>query len=65
MTDEQLLAAFRRNPNGTWTPLQTVQIGGVTMGPGVSFSEGVSFSGVDVAALLNAAARRRPDLVKI
>lgn len=40
---------FSRNADGSCTPRGAVQIGGVTMGPGVSFTAGVSFSGVDIA----------------
>lgn len=34
---------------GRITPKVTVKIGGVVMTPGVSFSDGVSFSGVDLS----------------
>ena len=34
---------------GRISPRIPVQIGGVTMGPGVSFGRGVSFSGVDLS----------------
>jgi hypothetical protein len=43
---------FQTNPNGSVSPRTTVQIGGVTMGPGVAFTPGVSFSGVDIASLV-------------
>ncbi len=36
------------NQNGVITPKVTVHINGVTMSPGVSFTSGVSFSGVDL-----------------
>ncbi|MEQ8925978.1 MAG: hypothetical protein RLO81_09220 [Fulvivirga sp.] len=39
--------------NGRITPRIPVQIGGITMGPGVSFSSGVSFSGVDLSKHVN------------
>ena len=35
--------------NGSISPKTQVQIGGVTMSPGVSFGGGVSFSGVDLS----------------
>jgi hypothetical protein len=35
--------------NGMISPKIPVQIGGVTMGPGVSFGGGISFSGVDLS----------------
>ena len=41
---------FQVNANGSVTPRTRVQIGGVTMGPGVAFGGGVSFSGVDIAS---------------
>ena len=41
---------FRENPDGTLSPLATIAIGGVVISPGVNFSRGVSFSGVDVFA---------------
>ncbi|KKR43080.1 hypothetical protein A2356_01985 [Candidatus Nomurabacteria bacterium RIFOXYB1_FULL_39_16] len=40
---------FQKNPNGSISPKIPVQIGGVTMSPGVAFTSGVSFSGVDIA----------------
>ena len=38
---------FKENPNGSISPKTTIRIGGVTLSPGVSFSKGVSFGGVD------------------
>ena len=35
--------------NGAISPKTTIQIGGVTMGPGVSFGGGVSMGGVDLS----------------
>jgi len=40
---------FHANPDGSFTPKVAIKIGGVMMGPGVSFTPGVSFSGVDIA----------------
>ena len=40
---------FQKNPNSSISPKIPVQIGGVTMSPGVAFTSGVSFSGVDIA----------------
>jgi hypothetical protein len=45
--------AFQHNPDGSWTPLKPVSLGGVHVGPGVSLREGVKFGGVDFAAELN------------
>ena len=39
---------FKQNPNGSYTPKSRVKIGGVMMGPGVAFTPGVVFSGVDI-----------------
>ena len=41
---------FQVNPNGSISPKTKIIIGGVTMAPGVSFTKGVSFSGVDIAS---------------
>ncbi len=41
---------FQVNPDGSVSPRMQVTIGGVTMGPGVAFRSGASFSGVDVAS---------------
>ncbi|HWD88347.1 MAG TPA: hypothetical protein VG367_09490 [Mucilaginibacter sp.] len=41
---------FTNNSNGSITPKYRTQIGGVIMGPGgVSFGQGVSMGGVDIA----------------
>ena len=40
---------FNILPNGSITPKFQIKIGGVVMGPGVAFTKGVSFSGVDIA----------------
>ena len=44
---------FKKNPDGSWSPVRPVTLNGVTMGPGVSFNPGVSFGGVDLASILN------------
>lgn len=50
-------ADFTHNSDGSWSPLRpvTIRSGGTTatLAPGVSFNAGVSFGGVDVAAILN------------
>jgi len=38
---------FEQRPDGTLTPRQRIRIGGVELGPGVIFSRGVAFGGVD------------------
>lgn len=39
---------FRETINGSLTPERLIRIGGATFGPGVTFSRGVSFGGVDI-----------------
>ena len=41
--------AFYDSGDGSYTPKQTIKIGGITMTPGVTFTSGVSFSGVNIA----------------
>jgi hypothetical protein len=41
---------FKTNDNGSISPIYVVQVGGVTMSPGVSFTPGVSMGGVDIAS---------------
>ncbi len=40
---------FRKKPDGSITPVRAIRIGGVSLGPGVSFSKGVSFAGIDIS----------------
>lgn len=40
-------AVFIRHEDGSLEPRQRIRVGGVTFGPGVRFSRGVSISGVD------------------
>jgi len=40
---------FRVNVDGSIEPIKVIKIGGVQMGPGVRFSKGVSFSGIDLS----------------
>ncbi|MDN2564636.1 hypothetical protein N1F89_00215 [Aquibium sp. A9E412] len=57
MTDKELLNCFRRDPNGMWRSVQSVQISGpngsVGIGPGMSFSRGAAFMGLNLAAELD------------
>lgn len=39
---------FTINRDGSIEPKQVVRIGGVTLSPGVKFSKGVAFGGVDI-----------------
>lgn len=43
---------FNTNPNGSITPKSQVHINGVTMGPGIAFTSGVSFGGLDLTSLV-------------
>jgi hypothetical protein len=47
-------SSWRRNPNGSWTSIGPWQFGGVSGGAGVTVTRGVSMSGVDIAAWLDA-----------
>lgn len=38
---------FIQHPNGTLEPRQRIRVGGIEFGPGVKFSRGVSFGGID------------------
>ncbi|OFX23756.1 MAG: hypothetical protein A2033_12940 [Bacteroidetes bacterium GWA2_31_9] len=39
---------FQINSDSSISPKKRITIGGITMGPGVTFSRGVSFSGIDL-----------------
>lgn len=39
---------FREEEDGRLTPMHHVQIGGVSIGPGITFGSGVEFSGVNI-----------------
>lgn len=38
---------FVRHPDGSLEPRQRIRVGGVEFGPGVRFSKGVAFAGID------------------
>lgn len=40
-------SVFTESPDGRLRPNQRIRVGGIEMGPGVSFSKGVAFGGVD------------------
>ena len=42
---------FQVNADGSVSPLMSVHVNGVTMSPGVSLGTGVSFGGLDIAAI--------------
>jgi hypothetical protein len=53
-TSQQLAcSAFRHNPNGSWSSLTSVTFNGAAIGSGITFNRGVSFGGVDLAAILD------------
>lgn len=60
MNQHEILQSFRHNGDGTWTPLKTIAVAGVTVERGVVFSRGVLFSGIDVAAFLDDLATNYP-----
>lgn len=55
--EDDVCAAFKRNPNGSWSCIEAVTIesgsGKIQIGPGMYFSRGVKFMGVDLAAWLD------------
>jgi hypothetical protein len=40
-------SVFTKKRDGSLTPKQRIRVGGVELGPGVSFRKGVAFGGVD------------------
>lgn len=44
---------FNQYPDGTLEPRRRIKIGGVELGPGVRFSKGVAFAGVDFTLFLD------------
>lgn len=44
---------FLDHSNGMWSPTHPITLGGASIGPGVSFGSGASFSGVPLGRLLN------------
>lgn len=44
---------FTINQDGSIEPKQTIRVGGVTMSPGVKFTRGVSFAGIDIAQFVD------------
>lgn len=43
---------FIQHPDGTLEPQQRIRVGGVEFGPGVKFSKGVAFGGIDFAQFI-------------
>jgi hypothetical protein len=44
---------FKRNADGSWSPLHSLTLRGATMNPGASFNTDAYFNGVDLPGLLN------------
>lgn len=40
-------SVFRQSPDGSLEPTRRIRVGGIEFGPGVRFSRGVSFAGID------------------
>ncbi len=40
-------SVFRKYDDGSLEPKQRIRVGGVTFGPGVRFTKGVAFGGID------------------
>lgn len=43
---------FIQYPDGSLEPQRRIKVGGVEFGPGVRFSKGVSFAGIDFALFI-------------
>lgn len=44
---------FKRNSDGSWSPLHSLTLRGAIMNPGASFNTGASFNGIDLPGLLD------------
>jgi hypothetical protein len=57
MTEREILSCFAKQTNGMWACIRpvTIQAGGASMSisPGMSFSPGLQFMGVDLGQYLN------------
>ena len=42
------LSSFKKNPDGSWSPIQSIMIGNITVSPGMNFRKGVLFNGLDI-----------------
>ncbi len=43
----KFLDIFQENPDGSLSPRRTINVNGITFGPGVAFGQGVAFGGVN------------------
>lgn len=46
-------SVFTKNLDGSLRPKQRIRVGGVELGPGVSFRKGVAFGGVDFTQFIH------------
>ncbi len=46
-------SVFIKNPDGSLKPKQRIRVGGVELGPGVSFRKGVAFGGIDFTEFIH------------
>ena len=44
--------AFARNPEGRWIPTRTIVVNGVTISPGVSFTDGPAIGSSNLGTIL-------------
>lgn len=62
MTDQELLSHFQRLPDGTWSCISPIHIGGpagnLAIVPGEPLRRGWHIMGINIAAELDAAAAR-------
>lgn len=52
MARTNFFAVFRVYPDQSIEPTRRIRIGGIEFGPGVRFSKGVSFSGIDLTQFI-------------
>lgn len=58
---------FNVFPDGTLEPRTNIQVGGISFGPGVRFSRGASFAGIDFTLFVDRDLQiiRQPDWIQI
>lgn len=44
---------FIQHPDGSLEPRRRIKVGGVEFGPGIRFTKGVSFAGIDFTLFIN------------
>jgi hypothetical protein len=63
-SDQDLLAAFKWNPDGTWSPIVETTFGNITFLPRVKILPGILVGDGDLIAWLEAAAAQHPGLIR-